>query len=435
MEPLSIGNTFICTRCGYNAAFNQPSWCPICADDRQKYPPHGTFVNSEELLGKHRLVLEAARDRVFELRLSPPIGLGSAAYILLHPQGNVLIDGLPLFDPAFQPDVEELGGLSHIFITHADLIGATHLYRHAFQATVHMHRADASAAIPGTVDAPFAQPIELLPDLKLLHVPGHTPGSSALLDRRDGGTLFSGDIVVTGNDEPIESLYSYPLRIAHDREIFDRIYETIMAESFERIYSPWGRLEQGAKEKLRSYAKRTYFDPHWTGPEGGFAPPDRRPTVLTKAAMYARAVETLQAVLHGEPNRLARMVTLCCIMRDHLPHFFWTGFYLLDPERPNELCIGPYQGSLGCLRIALGRGVCGSAAQKRETIVVKNVHTFPGHIACDARSQSEIVVPVNDEHGKLLGVFDVDSTELDSFDDDDARQLEQILRRFITENP
>src|SRR5262245_59869143 len=160
MEQVSIGNNYICTRCGYNAAYNRPTTCPICADERQKYPPEGRFVNNEALLGKHRLVLEPVRDRVFALRLTPPIALDAISYIILHPHGNVLVDSLPVFDPAFQPDIEELGGITHIFISHADLIGATHLYRHAFQAAVYVHRADAGAAIPGSVDTPFSGSIE-----------------------------------------------------------------------------------------------------------------------------------------------------------------------------------------------------------------------------------------------------------------------------------
>jgi GAF domain-containing protein len=107
--------------------------------------------------------------------------------------------------------------------------------------------------------------------------------------------------------------------------------------------------------------------------------------------------------------------------------FLWTGFYLVDPRRPDQLVIGPYQGTLGCLRIAFGQGVCGTAAAEHRTLVVPDVDAFPGHIACDARSRSEIVTPVLGQGGRLLGVLDVDSDQLAAFDDIDAAWLEQIL--------
>jgi len=109
-------------------------------------------------------------------------------------------------------------------------------------------------------------------------------------------------------------------------------------------------------------------------------------------------------------------------------HYFWAGFYLVDPAKPDELVVGPYQGTLGCLRIAFGRGVCGVAAAQRRTVIVADVAAFPGHIACDARSKSEIVVPVLDGGGALIGVFDVDAETLAAFDETDAAGLERILR-------
>jgi GAF domain-containing protein len=106
--------------------------------------------------------------------------------------------------------------------------------------------------------------------------------------------------------------------------------------------------------------------------------------------------------------------------------FFWCGFYLVDPRKPEELVVGPYQGSLGCLRIPFGKGVCGAAAIERRTIIVPDVEAFPGHIACDSRTQSEIVVPIFEPNGALAGVLDVDSVERDDFDIQDARGLEAI---------
>ncbi len=154
------------------------------------------------------------------------------------------------------------------------------------------------------------------------------------------------------------------------------------------------------------------------------------PTSLpgAKAARYAALAEEIAAVLEGEANIVARQATVASMLADAFDHYFWTGFYLVDPEKPAELVVGPYQGSLGCLRIAFGRGVCGTAAAERRTVIVPDVDAFPGHIACDSRSKSEIVVPVVDKSGALLGVFDVDSTELAAFDETDAAGLERILK-------
>ena len=150
---------------------------------------------------------------------------------------------------------------------------------------------------------------------------------------------------------------------------------------------------------------------------------------VDKAARYAEVAEEIAAVLDGEPNRTARMATVASMLADSFEQFFWTGFYVVDPEKENELVVGPYQGTLGCLRIAFGRGVCGTAAATRTTQIVADVHAFPGHIACDSRSNSEIVVPVFDAAGRLIAVFDVDSTVFGSFDEVDAEWLERILSR------
>ena len=128
---------------------------------------------------------------------------------------------------------------------------------------------------------------------------------------------------------------------------------------------------------------------------------------------------------------VARMATLSCLLHQAFDHYFWTGFYVVDPEKTEELVIGPYQGTLGCLRIPYSRGVCGAAARTGEVQIVKDVHDFPGHIACDVRSQSEIVIPVYDKSGALFGVFDVDSTEVGSFDAEDATGLQAILQNLF----
>lgn len=151
-----------------------------------------------------------------------------------------------------------------------------------------------------------------------------------------------------------------------------------------------------------------------------------------KAARYRTVAEEIASVLDGEPNLTARMATVASMLANSFEHYFWTGFYLVDPDRPQELVVGPYQGTLGCLRIAFGRGVCGTAAATRQTQLVADVHAFPGHIACDGRSQSEIVVPVFDGAGTLMGVFDVDSDQPAAFDLVDQQGLEDILSKVFT---
>ena len=150
-----------------------------------------------------------------------------------------------------------------------------------------------------------------------------------------------------------------------------------------------------------------------------------------KAARYAELEDEILAVLEGEPNLTARMATVSSMLADAFPTFFWTGFYVVDPDRKDELVVGPYQGTLGCLRIPFGRGVCGAAAATRRTQIVEDVNAFPGHIACDSRSASEIVVPVFDRSGGLIAVFDVDAVETAAFDAVDAEALERLLGRVF----
>jgi len=126
------------------------------------------------------------------------------------------------------------------------------------------------------------------------------------------------------------------------------------------------------------------------------------------------------------------MATIVCLCVQAFPAWFWTGFYIVDTVKKaagiDELVVGPYNGTLGCLRIAFGRGVCGAAAATRTTQIVPDVHAFPGHIACDSRSNSEIVVPVFDANGDVIAVFDVDSEQLGAFDETDRAGLEAIMQ-------
>ena len=146
-----------------------------------------------------------------------------------------------------------------------------------------------------------------------------------------------------------------------------------------------------------------------------------------KTARYAAVAEEIAAVLDGEPNLTARMATISSMLNDAFEAYFWTGFYVVDPTREKELVVGPYQGTLGCLRIAFGRGVCGAAAETGQTQFVPDVHAFPGHIACDSRSRSEIVLPVLNAAGELIAVFDVDSTEPSAFTAEDEAGIGAIL--------
>ena len=156
---------------------------------------------------------------------------------------------------------------------------------------------------------------------------------------------------------------------------------------------------------------------------------DDRPA--DKAARYTELEAEILAVLDGEPNLMARMATVSSMLADAFPGFFWTGFYLVDPHKQDELVVGPYQGTLGCLRIAFGRGVCGTAARDRATQIVEDVNAFPGHIACDSRSASEIGGPGLDRAGRLIAVLDVDATEIGAFDAVDAEALERLMARVF----
>lgn len=151
-----------------------------------------------------------------------------------------------------------------------------------------------------------------------------------------------------------------------------------------------------------------------------------------KAARYAALAQEIASVLDGEPDRTARMAVVAGMLAQTFPHFFWTGFYRVDPTRPGELVLGPYQGTLGCLRIPFGKGVCGAAAERLETVVVEDVHAFPGHIACDSRSASEIVCPVFDAAGGLIAVLDVDAEIPAAFDAIDAEALNRILAQAFS---
>jgi GAF domain-containing protein len=161
------------------------------------------------------------------------------------------------------------------------------------------------------------------------------------------------------------------------------------------------------------------------------APVQNSSSTEALAERYAELAAEIDAVVEGEPNLTARMATVAAMLAQTFDRFFWTGFYVVDSLGDDQLVVGPYQGTLGCLRIDFGRGVCGAAAKRRETLIVEDVEAFPDHIACDSRSRSEIVVPVFDAVDRLIAVLDVDSTAPAAFSEADARGLEEIVRRVF----
>ena len=147
----------------------------------------------------------------------------------------------------------------------------------------------------------------------------------------------------------------------------------------------------------------------------------------SKDKRYAELLPQLQALIDTEENAIANMANFCAALKETF-NWFWIGFYLVNG---NELILGPFQGPVACTRIAKGKGVCGTAWEQEKTILVKDVAAFPGHIACSALSKSEIVVPLI-KNGAVIGVLDIDSTELATFDQLDQTQLEKICQWFVT---
>ena len=146
-----------------------------------------------------------------------------------------------------------------------------------------------------------------------------------------------------------------------------------------------------------------------------------------KQKLYASLVVQLLSLLKGEHDFIANAANFSALLFNSLPNVNWAGFYFLNGE---ELVLGPFQGNPACVRIPMGKGVCGVAAQQCETIIVPNVHEFPGHIACDVASNSEIVVPLFDGE-RLLGVLDLDSPTIGRFDDQDAEGLNELVTVFV----
>lgn len=141
-----------------------------------------------------------------------------------------------------------------------------------------------------------------------------------------------------------------------------------------------------------------------------------------RETIYGEIVPQIRALVHGEPDVTANLANIAAVLREAFG-FFWVGFYL---EKRGQLVLGPFQGTLACTRIEFGEGVCGTAFERRETLIVPNVDEFPGHIVCSSDSRSEIVVPLFDGNGEPAGVLDVDSDRLDDFSEADKKGLEAV---------
>jgi L-methionine (R)-S-oxide reductase len=147
----------------------------------------------------------------------------------------------------------------------------------------------------------------------------------------------------------------------------------------------------------------------------------------SKKELYLHLAEQARALLAGERDFIANAANFSALIYHSLPDVNWAGFYLL---KDGELVLGPFQGKPACIRIAIGKGVCGTAAEQKGTVLVSNVHEFPGHIACDSASNAEVVVPLMKEN-QLLGVFDVDSPTIGRFDEEDAKGLNELVEILL----
>jgi len=151
---------------------------------------------------------------------------------------------------------------------------------------------------------------------------------------------------------------------------------------------------------------------------------DLKMDAIKKEGRYGRIYKQLYELVKKSDNPISRMATVVAVLHHKMEYFFWTGFYLLQD---GKLLVGPYQGPVACQELARDNGVCWAGINQKEIIVVPDVHLFPGHIACDSRSKSEVVVPIRNTKGEIIGVLDIDSKDLASFDKIDAKWLEKIV--------
>lgn len=157
------------------------------------------------------------------------------------------------------------------------------------------------------------------------------------------------------------------------------------------------------------------------------------PTDINKIDKYEHLIPQIQAITQYETNLIANMGNVIALLKEQF-NWLWIGFYLVD-ETQNNLVLGPFQGPLACTRIGYDKGVCGNAWAQAKTLIVPNVHEYPGHIACSSASNSEIVLPLLDKMGKCIGVLDIDSSDFNTFDEVDAQYLAQIVHILMEPTP
>ena len=150
---------------------------------------------------------------------------------------------------------------------------------------------------------------------------------------------------------------------------------------------------------------------------------------LTKENIYIAIIPQIVELLKDEKNLIANLANIVSVLKYSFDKILWAGFYFLDIENNKELVLGPFQGKIACTRLKVGKGVCGTAVVKRETIIVKDVNKFPGHIFCDSDSKSEIVVPIFKKR-EVIAVLDIDSSELNQFDETDKKYLEKLIKKI-----
>ncbi|MBK6771544.1 MAG: GAF domain-containing protein [Ignavibacteria bacterium] len=151
---------------------------------------------------------------------------------------------------------------------------------------------------------------------------------------------------------------------------------------------------------------------------------------LSKEERYKLLLPQIDAMIKDEINFIANISNITSVLKYSFDNFLWVGFYFTDNNNPGELVLGPFQGRVACTRIKFGQGVCGTSAERKETIIVNDVNEFPGHIVCDSLSKSEIVVPVL-KNGKVLGVLDIDSERYGNFDETDKKFLSKMLENIL----
>ena len=187
----------------------------------------------------------------------------------------------------------------------------------------------------------------------------------------------------------------------------------------------WPSLSQSLKTTILGILSRTYQATDVGQADMTFQ--IAKPETGSKTDMYSSLALQLRSLIEGERDFIANAANVASLLYHSLPDLNWTGFYLLKDD---ELVLGPFQGKPACVRIAIGKGVCGTAAEQRQTLLVDNVHDFPGHIACDSESNSEIVVPLIKDQ-RLIGVLDLDSPLVGRFDEEDARGLNELVSVFL----